>query len=78
MRRRRFCSFPNIFGLREKFEARYGDCCKLHDSRYANKDISRLDADVEFLVCMLKRGKPYKAILAYMAVRVFGWFHYDD
>ncbi len=49
-------------------------CCVQHDKRYVLLDVSRKEADDEFLHCMLKAGFPkWRANIRYAGVRAFGW-----
>lgn len=75
---KRYCTIPDILGLREWFEGKYGQCCKVHDKDYAEKNFTRAAADKRFYMCMRGHGSWFVAVLAYVMVRLIGWIHYND
>ena len=56
----------------------WGECCGLHDKRYANKRLNREQADELLRRCVLRKtGCKILANGMYYAVRVFGQKWYD-
>lgn len=68
---RRFCTgSPN-------FNRETQSCCEIHDALYhPDAGVSRLDADIALLVCVANRGMPWRAIVMFIGVRLFGWAFY--
>lgn len=72
----RYCTIPEIFGLRSWFETRFSDLCKQHDAVYVQRkfgEIGRLVADLQF--CMGMWGKGYRAlaVLSFYVIWIAGW-----
>jgi len=38
---RRYCTVPNVFGLRTWFEKRYSNLCKWHDGEWLSRNFKR-------------------------------------
>jgi hypothetical protein len=52
-------------------------CCKRHDFDYSPESkVSRRDADILLLLCVAERGMPWRAIVMFILVRLFGWMFY--
>ncbi len=51
-------------------------CCEQHDKHYQTGDISRWDADLRLYRCIRDSGRPVHAVIAFIAVRLFGWLFY--
>lgn len=61
----------------EGFNHETQSCCERHDEAYASTSyMSRRDADLHLMICVARRGMPYRAMLLYIAVRMFGWLFY--
>lgn len=77
--KRRYCTIPEIFGVRGWFEKRFGDLCDEHDKDYVEKTVSRKEADKKLYRGMKERGHPILAAATYYGfLRPFGWLYYDD
>ena len=50
-----------------------GPCCERHDRAYARANLSRSEADRDLLLCGVQSGHPWRAIVAFIGVRMFGW-----
>lgn len=78
----RYCTIPKVFGLRQWFEYRFSDVCKVHDEVYEARRGSKFKADWELAKGIAKRGLPYYpvAALAFLACQTpFGfWYWYTD
>lgn len=72
----RYCTIPEIFGLREWYEKRFGDLCKAHDESYVIRHISRWQADWELFMGMVDRGYPVFGFLTWLFARTVGWFYW--
>lgn len=55
-----------------------GMCCKAHDEAYRGGTLDRKEADKALYQCVRDNGEPYKAIVMYVGVRLFGWLFYKD
>lgn len=53
------CTFPNIFGFREWFEARFKDLCDEHDLHYVLRDVPKTLADAIVSVKIAKKNWRY-------------------
>ena len=85
---RRYCSIPDVFNLRKWFEKNFGEVCKYHDTLYANKIISRYEADKILFTHMISKVQE-KSVLSrrviyyptcaatFIVVRLFGWYRYS-
>lgn len=51
----RRCSVPDIGGFREWFERNFGDLCDPHNDHYDRKDVSMVQADIEFIGTVMAR-----------------------
>lgn len=51
-------------------------CCLEHDAAYARQAESRFVADNELLACGVAAGYPYRAIVAFLLLRAFGWIRW--
>lgn len=71
MSRRKFCTGA------KGFNADTQSCCERHDRAYSEgSNLSRMDADIDLLLCVAARGMPWRAIAMFVAVRCFGWMLY--
>ncbi len=50
-----------------------GGCCDRHDEAYQLQLKSRMDADTALLICGAQAGYPWRAVIAFVGVRAFGW-----
>ena len=56
---KRYCTVPKIFGLREWFEGKFGDLCKVHDEDYAQGYLfggCKTCKDLKFVHGIAQRG----------------------
>ena len=67
-----------MWGFKPWFEKRYWIACKVHDMDYESGDISRKEADENFLFNMKSIRPGIVCYLAYYAVRIFGGSRYTD
>lgn len=67
----RYCTIPEIFGLRDWFEARFAEHCKRHDERYQKREVTKLQADLELAGGMVAVGRCYIPLA--VATFVFCW-----
>lgn len=52
-------------------------CCEKHDADYSRRSgVSRKQADIALLICVAAQGMPWRAVVMFIAVRLFGWMHY--
>lgn len=72
---KRYCTVPSILWLRTLYSP-FEDLCKQHDKEYVERKIPRLESDRKFRDAIRARGYPKRAWLAYVAVRVIGWFYW--
>jgi hypothetical protein len=69
--KRKFCTGA------EGFNHETQSCCERHDEAYSPlSHMSRYDADVALLVCVAKRGHPWRAMLMFAVCRLAGWAFY--
>lgn len=54
-----------------------GCCCKGHDKRYANKRLTRLQADILLFKCVKRKANVILAATMFSFVRAFGWYFYN-
>ena len=84
---RRYCTIPEIFGVREWYEKNFGICCMAHDAEYASPlGKSRKEIDKAFIACMLWHikdksifTKPFYLLFiggSYIFVRCVGWYRF--
>lgn len=56
----------------------WSDCCARHDRRYANKRLTRYQADKLLYRCILRKTDCYMvAGFYFLGVRLAGWYFYD-
>ena len=55
----------------------WGVCSKKHDKRYANKRLTRYQADILHYRCVKRKSNIVMASLMFMGVRSFGWYFYE-
>lgn len=58
-------------------EGTWTHCCAMHDRRYANKRLTRKQADELLFRCVQKKSNTAMAYIMYAGVRAFGWWWYD-
>lgn len=75
MKRRRYCTIPQVFGLREWYDARFNDLCKEHDDAYIARS-GKLKADYKLVKGMVQRGYPVVASLTGIFVLTVGTVYY--
>lgn len=56
----------------------HSSCCKLHDFNYGKQKVTRKIADHRFLKCMKKRSYYLVSYGAFTAVRLFGWYRWNQ
>jgi hypothetical protein len=77
--RKRYCTVPNILGLRQWFEERFGDLCYQHDSDYLTQTGTRKEADRKMYEGMKAKGYPVLGAITYYGfLRPLGWLYWDD
>ncbi|MDD3443204.1 MAG: hypothetical protein PHW89_08070 [Sulfurimonas denitrificans] len=59
------------------FEGTWTHCCAMHDRRYANKRLTRKQADELLFRCVKRQSNIIMAYVMYAGVRAFGWYYYD-
>ena len=57
-------------------EGSWDNCCAMHDRRYANKRLTRYQADKLLYRCVAKHNKVV-ALIMFIGVRLGGWYFYD-
>ena len=67
----RYCTVPNILGLRKWFEVRFSDLCKEHDERYVARDCTKWEADAALFKGMVGKGNRYIPIA--IVTWIFCW-----
>lgn len=55
----------------------WSGCCKRHDRRYANKRLTRYQADKLLYRCIKRKSNALVASIYFIGVRLFGWYYYD-
>ena len=60
------------------FEGSWAHCCAMHDRRYANKRLTRKQADELLFRCVKRKAGVVMAYTMYIGVRAFGWYFYDN
>ena len=84
---RRFCTIPEILGIRNWFEKNFGPCCENHDKRYQQGIMTRRGADIQLLDCMMEKTHEKSMLsrwfvylpfcyVTYLFVRCVGWMYY--
>jgi hypothetical protein len=58
------------------FEGTWCKCCKLHDRRYANKRLTKLQADILLYRCVKRKSNRCMASLMFIGVSLGGWYAY--
>lgn len=52
-------------------------CCAQHDQDYApGSGVPRRNADIYLLQCAVANDRPWRGIVMFVAVRMFGWIFY--
>jgi len=59
------------------FEGNWSECCALHDRRYANKRLTRYQADKLLFRCVRRKSNIVMASIMFAGVRTIGWYFYD-
>ena len=57
-------------------DGNWGECCKLHDRRYANNRLTRYQADKLLYRCIKRKSNSMVASVYFIGVRAFGWYYY--
>lgn len=58
------------------FEGTWSECCARHDRRYANKRLTRYQADILLYRCIKRKSNIVMASVMFVGVRLFGWSRY--
>ena len=58
------------------FEGSWKCCCARHDKRYANKRLTRYQADILLYRCVKCKSNRFIASLMFIGVSFFGWIRY--
>lgn len=54
-------------------------CCERHDADYAQgSGVDRSMADAALLICVTAHGMPWRGMLMFIFLRVFGWIYYHN
>lgn len=59
------------------FEGTWTECCKRHDRRYANKRLTRNQADKLLFRCVKRKSNIIMAFIMFTGIRILGWYWYD-
>jgi len=51
-------------------------CCYAHDVHYMNKDVTRLEADIQLRENIVAVSNKLIGWIYYIGVRLFGWIYY--
>lgn len=73
--RRRTCTIPAIFGLRDWFDKRFWDLCDYHDTAY-KKRTGKWHSDMVFIGGMIIRGYWYLTIPTFIMFNTIGFWYY--
>lgn len=57
-------------------EGNWTECCARHDRRYANKRLTRYQADRLLYRCVSRKSNILIASIMFIGVRSFGWLFY--
>jgi hypothetical protein len=71
----RSCTVPAILGLREWFESRFGDMCRVHDYAYVRR-LGKWKADMAFLKRMQERGYWWLVPPTFFFFMTIGFWYY--
>lgn len=58
-------------------EGNWSYCCKMHDRRYGNRRLSRLQADILLYRCVKRKHSKCMATIMFLGVRLGGWVSYN-
>lgn len=59
------------------FGGAHNPCCEQHDLDYsAELGIDRRIADRDLLLCAVAHNRPWRGIVMFIGVRLFGWIFY--
>jgi hypothetical protein len=58
------------------FDGSWRECCCRHDRRYANKRLTRKQADILLRRCVAKKSVAMSHVM-YAGIRLFGWYFYN-
>jgi len=72
----RFCTVPNIFGLRKWWTKRFNLECKAHDYLYETKSVPRIKADYIYAKTMWNRGYRLLSLPTFLILYSFGWIEW--
>ena len=60
------------------FKGTWNECCCWHDRRYANKRLTRYQADKLLYRCVKRKSNKIMASIMFVGVRLFGWYFYHE
>jgi len=70
------CTLPKIIGLYEWYERNFGAFCRVHDSAYRYKTMSKGRADLILSQRIWNRGYPVFSLLTYVFTSTIGWYYW--